>query len=120
MKKYRHTFNFNISLAHKVVDGTFGLENNVFMISMGPICCKEETVNWIVKASHVPHKLIRILEGLFPEVGETVAANQSACPSSSAGDNGRQRVLRTQFFLSLSYVDLYDWRSNSTSLGCVS
>ena len=54
-------------------------------------------MNWIVKASHVPHKLIRILEGLFPEVGETFAANQSACPSSRDGDNGRQRLLTTQF-----------------------
>jgi len=50
-------------------------------------------MNSIVKASHVPNKLIRIGEGLFREVGETFAANQSACPSSSDGDKGRQRVL---------------------------
>ena len=54
-------------------------------------------MNLIVKASHVPHKLIRILEGLFPEVGETYSANQSACPSSRDGDNGWQKALRTQF-----------------------
>jgi len=41
VKKYRHTFDFNISLAHKVVDGTFGLLNSMFMISMGPIGYKE-------------------------------------------------------------------------------
>jgi len=51
----------------------------------------------IVKAPHVPHKSSRILEGLFRELGETFAANQSACPSSSDADNGRQTVLRTQF-----------------------
>jgi hypothetical protein len=97
VKKYIHIFNSNISVAHKIVDGTFGLLNNMFVISVGRICYKEWTVNSIVKVSHFPHKLIRILEGLFPEVGETFAANQSACSSSSDGDNGRQRVLRTQF-----------------------
>ena len=61
-------------------------------------------MNSIVKASHVPHKLIRILEELFREVCETFAANQSAGPSSSDGDNGRRRVLRTQFV----YVEIID------------
>jgi len=55
-------------------------------------------VNSVVKASHVAHKLIRILEGLFREVGETFAANQLACPCSNEGDNGRQGVLKTQFW----------------------
>jgi len=54
-------------------------------------------VNSIVKASHFPH-MIAILEGLVRELGETFATNQSAFPSSSEGDNGRQRVLRTQFW----------------------
>jgi hypothetical protein len=97
VNKCRHKFNDSVSVAHKIVDGTFWLLNNMFMISMGPICYKEYNVNSIVQASVVPHKLIRIPKGLFREVDETFAANQSACPSSSDGDNGRQRVLRTQF-----------------------
>jgi len=55
-------------------------------------------VNSIVKASHVAQNLIRILEGLFRELGEIFAANQSACPCSSEGDNGRQGVMKTQFW----------------------
>jgi len=77
-------------------------------------------VNSIVKASHVVHKLIRILEGLFREVGETFAAfSQPVLVQTKEIMDGRE-YWRRSFEISPSYVYCNEWRSNSTSLGCVS
>jgi len=62
----RRVFNYSVSLAQKTVDWTFGILRGTFMIFEGPVCCEEETVNSIVKASVVLHNLLRIREGLFP------------------------------------------------------
>jgi len=64
-KKYRHKFNYSVFFAHKSLERTFGLLNNMFM------CLWVEyatTKIWIVKPSHVPHKLIKILEQLLLEL----------------------------------------------------
>ena len=53
----------------------FGILKDVFMISLGQMCCEEETVNSIIEASVVLQNLLRIREGLFRELGETFATN---------------------------------------------
>lgn len=36
-----------------------------FRLFEGPICCKEETINFIIKAACVLHNFIRIKQGMF-------------------------------------------------------
>jgi hypothetical protein len=74
-------------------------------------------VNSIVKASHVPHKMMGILEGLFRELGETFAANHLVQAKEIM--DGKEYCGRS-YEISPSYVYCYDRRSNSTSLACVS
>jgi hypothetical protein len=66
------------------------------MIFEGPICCKEKTVNSIVKASVVLHNFIRTRKGLFCEEGENFAVNQSSHHILNEDDDGRQRLSRAQ------------------------
>jgi len=54
----------------------FGILKDMFMIALGPKCAaKKRTVNSIIEASVVLQILLRIREGLFRELGETLAAN---------------------------------------------
>ena len=41
VKKYRHIFHYIFFLARTIVDGTFGLLSDMFMMSERPICYKE-------------------------------------------------------------------------------
>jgi hypothetical protein len=68
-----------------------------FRIFEGLICCKEETVNSIVKASVLPN-LIRTHKGLFCEGAENYAVNQSSHHILN-DDDGRQRLSRAQNLL---------------------
>jgi len=52
------------------------------------IYLKEEILNWIVKASHVPHKLIKILEELLRELS-----------------NPSQQISQPVLFLSMEIMD---------------
>jgi hypothetical protein len=56
----RCMFNNRLTHARKIVECTFGILNAKFKIFEGPICCKEETVISIVKASVVLRNFIRI------------------------------------------------------------
>jgi hypothetical protein len=56
----------------------FGLLNAEFKIYEGPICCKEDTVNSVVKASVVLHNFIRTQEGSFGEGTQNYTINQSS------------------------------------------
>ncbi|KAJ8952676.1 hypothetical protein NQ318_020991 [Aromia moschata] len=42
----------------------------------GPICCKEETINSVIKAACVLHNFIRIKQGIFTQPTETIADRQ--------------------------------------------
>jgi hypothetical protein len=64
------------SHAQKTVECAFGILNAKFKIFEGPICCKEETANSIIKASVVLHNFIRTWEGPFCEGAENYAMNQ--------------------------------------------
>jgi hypothetical protein len=72
----RHISNYRLSHAQKIVEFAFGILNAKFKTSEGPICCKEETVNSIIKASVVLHNFIRAWEGLFCEGAENYTVNQ--------------------------------------------
>jgi hypothetical protein len=67
-----------------------------FKIFDGPICCEEEIVISIVKASVVLHSFVRMREGVFCEVDEISTVNQSAFPTEHEEDGGRQRLSMTQ------------------------
>jgi hypothetical protein len=60
------------------------------------MCCKEETVNSVIKASVVLHTFISTREGLFCEEAENYAVNQSSHHILSDDDGGRQRLTRAQ------------------------
>jgi hypothetical protein len=89
----RCTFNYRLSHAGK---SAYGIQNAKFKISEGPVSCKEETVNSIVKASVVLHNFIRTWEGLFCEECENYAVNQSSHHILNEDDDGRQRLSRAQ------------------------
>jgi hypothetical protein len=73
----RCIFNYRLSPGQKRVECAFGILNAKFKIFEGPICCKEETVNSVVKASVVLHNFVRIREGLaFYERAENYAVNE--------------------------------------------
>jgi hypothetical protein len=88
----RRTFHYKLSHARKSVEYAFGIQNAKFKISEGPLCCKEETVNSIVKASVVLRNFIRTQEGLFCEGCENYAVNQSNHHILKDDDDGRQRL----------------------------
>jgi hypothetical protein len=56
----------------KSVKYAFDILNAKFRIFEGPICCKEETVNSVIRASVVPHNFVRIRERLFCEGAEII------------------------------------------------
>jgi hypothetical protein len=70
-------FYYRLSGARKSVEYAFGILNAKFKIFEGPIRCKEETVNSVIKASVVLYNFIRTREGLFCEGAENYALNQS-------------------------------------------
>jgi hypothetical protein len=70
----RRIFNYRLSRVQKNVECALGILNAKFKIIEGPISCKEETVNSIIKAS-VLHNFIRTCEGLFCEGAENYAVN---------------------------------------------
>jgi len=49
-----------------------------FRLFEGPICCKEETINNIIKAACVLHNYIRIKQGIFshPKIFNTQQENR--------------------------------------------
>jgi hypothetical protein len=71
-------FNYRLSRVRKSVECAFGILNAKFKIFEGPMCCKEETVNSVIKASVVLHNFIRTREGLFCEGAKNYSANQSS------------------------------------------
>jgi hypothetical protein len=96
----RHIFNYRLSRAQKSVESAFGILNAKFKIFEGPICCKEETVNSIIKASVVLHNFIRTRELLFCEDAENYAVNQPSHHILNYDDDddydGRQRLSTAQ------------------------
>jgi hypothetical protein len=64
-----------------------------FKIFEGPMCCKEETVNSVFKASVVLHNFIRTQEGLFCKGPDNYAGNQSShhILNDDNGYDGRRR-----------------------------
>jgi hypothetical protein len=65
----KRVFNYSLSATLKIVQCAFGIQNVKFKIFEGPIFCKEEAVNLIVKASVVLHNFIKIRARLFCEGG---------------------------------------------------
>jgi hypothetical protein len=78
------------------------------------MCCKEETVNSVIRASVVCHNFIRIREGLFCEGAENYAVNQSSHILND--DDGRQRLSRAQSLRNHLAELLNTSRSNSVSV----
>jgi hypothetical protein len=60
------------------------------------MCCKEETVNSVIKASVALENFIRSREGLFCNGAENYAVNQSSHHILNDDDAGRQRLSREQ------------------------
>jgi hypothetical protein len=63
------------------------------------MCCKEKTVNSLIRASVVLHNFIRTREGLFCEEAENYVVNQSSHILNDDVDDdndGRQRLSRAQ------------------------
>jgi hypothetical protein len=83
----------------KSVQCAFGTLNAKFKIYEGPICCKKETVNSIVKASVALHNFIRTWEGLFCEGAQNYTINQSIHHIFNEDDDGWQRLSRAQHLL---------------------
>jgi hypothetical protein len=94
------------------VERVFVTLNDLFELFEGPVCCKQETVNSIVKSSVVLHNFIRIWEGLLYETGERSAVNQSDTRILNQKDGRWQRLSRTQ----LLKTRLADYFSTSVTL----
>jgi hypothetical protein len=74
----RRIFSHRLSRARKSAERAFGILNAKLNIFERSICCKEETVNSVFKASVVLHNFIRTREGLFCDEAENQAVNQSS------------------------------------------
>ncbi|XP_060876779.1 uncharacterized protein LOC132949746 [Metopolophium dirhodum] len=61
----KRVFNYRLSRGRKSVECAFGMLVSKFRLFEGPICCKEETINFIIKAACVLHNFIRIKQGIF-------------------------------------------------------
>jgi hypothetical protein len=44
----------------------------------GPVCRKEETVNWMITGSVVIHNFVRIQDGLVSDMGKCFAVSHTA------------------------------------------
>lgn len=49
----KRVFNYRLSRGRKSVECAFGMFVSKFRLFEGPICCKEETINFIIKAACV-------------------------------------------------------------------
>jgi len=63
MKK--RIFNFRLSRARKSVECAFGMLVSKFRLFEGPICCKEETINSVIRSACVLHNFIRVHQGIY-------------------------------------------------------
>lgn len=61
----KRVFNYRLSSGRKSVECAFGILVSKFRLFEGPICCKKETINFIIKAACVLHNFIRIKQGIF-------------------------------------------------------
>jgi hypothetical protein len=61
----KRVFNYRLSRGRKSVECAFGMLVSKFRLFEGPIFCKEETINNIIKAACVLHNYIRIKQGIF-------------------------------------------------------
>lgn len=61
----KRVFNYRLSRGRKSVECAFGMLVSKFRLFEGPICCKEETINCIIKTACVLHNFIRIKQGIF-------------------------------------------------------
>jgi hypothetical protein len=91
----RRIFNYRLYHALKGIECAFSILNAKFKISEGPMCCKKETVNSVIKASVVLHNFIRTQQGLFGKESENYAVNQSSHHILN-NDDGRQILSRAQ------------------------
>jgi len=71
-------FNYRLSRGRKSVECAFGMLVSKFRLFEGSICCKEETINNIIKAACVLHNYIRIKQGIFshPKIFDTQQENR--------------------------------------------
>jgi hypothetical protein len=74
--KQKTTLNYRLSRVRKNIECTFVILNAKFVLFEGPVCCKQETVNSVVKRSVVLHNSSTIGKGLLYEIGERSAVNQ--------------------------------------------
>lgn len=54
----KRVFNYRLSRGRKSVECAFGMLVSKFRLFEGPICCKEETINSVIKAACVLHNFI--------------------------------------------------------------
>jgi hypothetical protein len=88
----RLIFNYKLSRARQSVECAFGILKAKFKIIEGPVFCKEETLNSIIKATVVLCNFIIPREGLFFEGAGNYAVNHIL----NEDDGGRQRLSRPQ------------------------
>lgn len=67
----KRVFNYRLSKGRKSVECAFGMLVSKFRLFEGPICCKEETANSVIKAACVLHNFIRVKQGIFTQEKET-------------------------------------------------
>ncbi|KAJ8937741.1 hypothetical protein NQ318_009151, partial [Aromia moschata] len=72
----KRVFNYRLSRGRRSVECAFGMLVSKFRLFEGPICCKEETINSVIKAACVLHNFIRIKQGIFTQPTETIADRQ--------------------------------------------
>lgn len=61
----KRVFNYRLSRGRKSVECAFGMLVSKFRLFEGPMCCKEETINSVIKAACVLHNFIRIKQGKY-------------------------------------------------------
>lgn len=77
----KRVFNYRLSRGRKSVECAFGMLVSKFRLFEGPICCKEETINSVIKAACVLHNFIRIKQGKYIQPTEfDVNEDQVAFP----------------------------------------
>lgn len=65
LDKKKRIFNFRLSRARKSVECAFGMLVSKFRLFEGPICCKEETINSVIRSACVLHNFIRVHQGIY-------------------------------------------------------
>lgn len=116
----KRVFNYRLSRGRKSVECAFGMLVSKFRLFEGPICCKEETINNIIKAACVLYNYIRIKQGIFshPKIFDTQQENRQVqaqqnyerqVRSLSEAQQNRERLC--EYFMTPASSIPYQWNT---------